>query len=149
MRDEELIAQAKEALKKHAELPASERIQRLIDKGVIDEHGRVLMWDAFLAVIAVKRNGGKPRIENFRCLKPVFGMPGLAEIDVCRENMVDYVGKEKQRVITAKLNEEQRRWKEGQQIHLTPHGYLRVDDQDVEEDNLGELEEFYTVRNGL
>ncbi|MGO8746835.1 MAG: hypothetical protein ACLQNE_12675 [Thermoguttaceae bacterium] len=75
-------------------------------------------------------------------------MPGTAEIDVSRESLASYV-REKKRVITASLDERQKRWKDGSEVHLTAKGYLRADANEIEEDNLGALPQFTTVRSGL
>ena len=149
MYDEDLIKKSYEVLERDRKLPARQRLQRLIDKGVIDEKGHVQLWDAFLAVVAIKRNSGGKRIEYFRCLKPAFGMPGAAQIDISRDSMAKYVGEENKRVITAYLDEKQNRWKEGDEVHVTSRGYLRTDPNDIEEDNLCNVPEFRTVNSGL
>ncbi len=148
MNKQDLVNKSHEMLEKARQRPAKEQLQRLIDKGIIDEYGQVQLWDAFLAVIAVKPDCNSKLIEHFRCLKPAFGMPGAAEIDVSRESLAQYVREEK-RVITAHLDEKQNRWKEGEEIHLTSSGYLRANADDDEEDNLGNLPTFSTVRSGL
>jgi hypothetical protein len=92
-------------------------------------------------VTAVKRDSSKKQIQHFRCLKPVLGMPGAAEIYVRRESLAKYIGEENKRVVTAYLDEKQNRWKEGEEVHLTSRGYLRTDANDIEEDDLGDLPE--------
>ena len=42
----------------------------------------------------------------------------MAEIDVSRESLVSYV-REQKRVITAYLDKRQKRWKQGEEVHLT------------------------------
>lgn len=161
MNKQDLIKRSYEALENAAKRPANERLQSLIDKGVINEHGEVQLWDAsidehgevqiwnaFLAVVAVKRGSNGDTIRYFRCLKPVMGMPGTAEIDVSRDSLIQYL-QEGKRVITAHLDENQKRWKEGEAIHLTSNGYLRIDANQDESDSLGELPEFLTVRSRL
>ena len=148
MNKQELVNKSYEVLERAKQQPAKEQLQRLIDKGVIDEHGQVQLWAAFLAVIAVKPGSNGKLLESFRCLKPALGMPGAAEIDVSRELLAKYV-QENNRVITAFLDDKQNRWKEGAEIHLTCKGYLRTDANDNEEDNLGDLPQFTTVRSGL
>jgi hypothetical protein len=148
MTEKDLLDKSYEALARARRRPAKEQLQQLIDQGVIDEQGKVQLWDAFLAVIAVKPGSNGTTLVCFRCLKPALGMPGMAEIDVSRESLANYV-QEKKRVITACLDERQKRWKEGQEVHLTSKGYLRTDPNEIEEDNLGALPQFTTVRTGL
>ncbi len=148
MTEQDLLKKSYEALAKARRRPPKEQLQQLIDQGVIDERGNVQSWDAFLAVIAVKSGSNGTLLDYFRCLKPAFGMPGTAEIDVSRESLANYV-RENKRVITAYLDERQNRWKEGQGVHLTSKGYLRTDANEIEEDFLGTLPQFATVRSGL
>ena len=80
------------------------QLERLQEQGIINDRGEVTgqlrRWNAFLAITAVKRVAGTREIAVFRCLKPVFGMPGGATIDVSRDSMVAYL-KEGKKVITA------------------------------------------------
>ncbi|MGO8746848.1 MAG: hypothetical protein ACLQNE_12740 [Thermoguttaceae bacterium] len=148
MTEKDLLTKSYEALARARQRPAKEQLQQLIDQGVIDEQGKVQLWDAFLAVIAVKPGSNGATFAYFRCLKPALGMPGMAEIDVSRESLASYV-REKKHVITAYLDERQKRWKEGQEVHLTSRGYLRTDANEVEEDDLGAMPQFATVQSGL
>ena len=147
----ELLARSRDILKKDRQRPANERMQELVNKGTVDEKGHVkLWWDAFLAVVAVKRNGS--RIDYFRCLQPALGMPGMAEIDVRRDSLVHYIADENKRVITAYLDKARNRWIEGADVRLFEIGgnrFLRTAPDDVAEDNLGDLPELRTVRSGL
>jgi hypothetical protein len=149
MNKQELVRESQQALARNRQLPADERLQRLIDEGIIDEQGNVRdklqFWHAYLAVVAIKPGGNGKRIESFRCLKPAFGLPGAATIDVCRDHLAQYLAEGK-RVITAFRDDAQERWKEGQEVHLTRQGYLRTDPDDDEKDNLGSLPEFETVQ---
>jgi hypothetical protein len=149
MHEQELIRKSYEALERDRQLPAKQQLQRLIDSGVIDERGRVLLWDFFLGVIAVKWDSSRKRILHFRCLKPLPGMPGATQIDVHRDSLVRYIGEENKRVVTAYLDEKQNRWKEDAEVHLTSRGYLRKDANDIDEDNLGTLPEFDLVQSRL
>lgn len=149
MTEQDLVKKSYEALARARQRPAKEQLQRLIDQGVVDEQGKVLLWwDAFLAVIAVKPGSNGMTLSYFRCLKPALGMPGMAEVDVSRESLVGYV-REKKRVITAYLDERQNRWKEGEDVHLTSQEYLRTDANDIEGDNLGALPQFAVIRGRL
>jgi hypothetical protein len=51
-------------------------------------------------------------------------------------------------VVTGYLNEKQNRWKEAEVIHLTPQGYLRTDESELEQDHFGGLPGFQTVPSG-
>lgn len=151
MTEQELIDKAYEALKRSSQRPAKEQIQDLIDIGLIDEQGKVRddvrFWHAYLAVVAVKPGSNGKQIEYFRCLKPAFGLPGTATIDVRRESLANYV-RDGKRIITA-FEHEKLGWKEGEEVHLTSQGYLRTDANETDEDNLGDLPEFRTVESGL
>ena len=147
MNEQDLASRARAVLERTRQSPADEQLQRLIDAGVIDEQGQVLLWDFDLGVIAVKPNGDGKTIDYFRCLKPHRNHPGAGEVDVSRETLLSYLTESK-RVVTAYLNEEQQRWKENADVRLTADGYLRTDANDAEQDDLGELPTFSTVRNG-
>jgi len=142
MDEQELLELSREALRKGRQIPAAEQLQRLIDKGVIDERGRVLLWDFDLAVVAVKPNGCGV-IEEFRCVKPDRNNPGASTINVNRESLKRAI-EEGRRVVTAVLNPKQNRWKEGPEVHVTPQGYLRTDATEECEDDLGTLPEVRT-----
>ena len=146
MNKDELVRKSYEALERSAKRPPKERLQSLIDKGVIDEQGNVLLWNAFLYVIAVKPgdNGSAP---SFHCVKPLVDNPGATEVDVSRDELIQYV-REGKRVVTGYLDEKQNRWKEGEVIHLTPNGYLRTDVNEAEEDYFGGLPDFQTAGSG-
>jgi hypothetical protein len=145
MNKQALIKQSQQAFERDRQLSPDQRLQRLIDQGIIDEQGKVpdkvQFWHAYLAVVAVKPVCNGHRIEYFRCLKPAFGLPGGATIDVRRESLAKYVAEGK-RVITAVNEEGQGRWKEGEDVRLTAKGYLRTDANDIEGDNLGNLPKF-------
>jgi len=149
--EQELIDKAYEIMERERQRPAAERFQRLIDIGLIDEQGRVRddvrFWHAYLAVVAVKPGGNGKQIEHFRCLKPAFGLPGSATIDVRRESLANYV-REGKRIITA-TQHEKLGWKEAEDIRLTSQGFLRTDGKEAEQDDLGDLPQFGTVRSGL
>ncbi len=147
--DNTLVKKSQEILQRNNELPTKLLLERLIASGVIDEQGKVPLWSAFLAVIAVKRSNDGQRIEHFRCLQPMLGMPGAAQIDIRRDSMQQYVGKENKRVITAYRDETHNLWREGAEVRQTPRGYLRTDADDTEEDNLGNLPTFSTVVSRL
>lgn len=148
MTENDLVNKSYEALARARQRPAKEHLQHLIRQGVIDEQGKVTLWNAFLAVVAVKPGSNGEILSYFRCLKPILGMPGTAEMDISRESLVKYV-QEKNRVITAFLDEGQNRWKEGDDVRLTAKGYLRTDGNEIEEDNLGSLPQFTSARTGF
>jgi hypothetical protein len=148
MDKQELVKKAYEALERDRQVPAKDRLQRLKDKGILDEQGnlrdKVHFWHAFLAVVAVKPGSNGKQLDHFRCLKPAFGLPGSATIDISRESLIQYLTENK-RIITAYQDEKQTGWKEGEEIHLTASGYLRTDGNEDEQDNLGALPHVSTV----
>ena len=147
--DKTLVKKSQEILARNKELPTKQRLERLIASGVIDEQGKVPLWSAFLAVIAVKRSNDGKRIEYFRCLQPMLGMPGAAEVDIRRDSMLQYVGKETKRVITAYRDERRNLWREGAEVRQTSKGYLRTDANDLKEDNFGDLPTFSMLNSRL
>jgi hypothetical protein len=94
-----------------------------------------------LAIAEVQRVAGRPQIEAFRRLKPVFGMPGGALIDISRDSMVVYL-KEGKTVITALRDDRLDLWKEGCDVHLSANGFVVCDSGGDGEDNVGDLPEF-------
>ena len=125
--------------------PSDVRFQRLREQGIIDDRGEVTghlrRWNAALAITEVKHTNGAEKIAVFRCLKPVFGMPGGATIDVSRESLLDYL-KQGQNVITATWDDRLAMWKEGTEVRLSANGFVRsMDLPDEMEDNVGSLPE--------
>ena len=121
------------------------RFERLREQGIIDERGEVTghlrRWNAFLAITEVKRVAGTRTIAVFRCLKPVFGMPGGATIDVSRDSIVDYL-KQGKRIITAIRDDRLDIWKVGFDVRLSASGFVQCDPADDVDDNVGSLPEF-------
>ncbi len=119
--------------------------ERLQVQGFIDEQGvptgEFHRWDAFLAIIEVKRIGNSKQIEAFRCLKPVFGLPGGDTIDIRRNSMVTYL-KEGKKIITARRDDRLGIWREGCDVHLSGNGWILCQSTDDTEDNVGGLPEF-------
>ena len=122
--------------------PSFERLQHL---GMIDEKGEVTgklrRWDAHLAITEVKHDVDRRQILMFRCLKPVFGMPGGATIEIRRQSMVDDLSNGK-KVVTAIRDDRLGIWKEGCAVRLSSSGSIRCDQSDDAEDNVGNLPEF-------
>jgi hypothetical protein len=139
------LDEVKKRLQADSSQPSDVRFDRLREQGIINDRGEVTghlhRWDAFLAITEVKRANGAPEIAVFRCLKPVFGMPGTATIDVPRESMLAYL-KEGKKVITAHWDDRLGMWKEGQAVHLSAKGFVRGDSADETEDHVGSLPEF-------
>ena len=139
------LDEVKNALEVESHRDSGARFDRLKELGIIDEHGDVTghihRWNAFLAITEVKHAAGTGKIASFRCLKPVFGMPGAATIDISRDSMVDYLSQGKT-VITAKRDERLDMWKEGCGVHLSAKGFVRADTSDDPEDNVGNVAEF-------
>lgn len=146
------LKEAKKRLKKEFSSPSEIPLERLKAQGMIDDQGEVTghlqRWNAFLAVTEVKQDRPSKKITHYRCLKPVFGMPGGAEIDISRESMVEYLTKGK-KIITASWDDHLKMWKKGEEVHLSPRGFIRTDRNNREEDNLGSLPEFSTLRSRL
>jgi hypothetical protein len=128
------------------------RFKRLQAQGMINDHGEVTghlhRWSAYLAVTKQRRDASGKRIVNFRCFMPVFGMPGGATIDVCRDNMVDYL-KQGKKIITAHLDDTLEMWNEGSVVHLSPKEFIRIDAGDEPTDDVGDLPEFHHVETRL
>jgi len=136
------LDRATERLKAETKQPGAV-FERLQAQGVIDAQGKVTgklhQWDAFLAITEIKR-GGK-RISFFRCLKPVFGLPGGATIDVSRDSMVKYL-REGKKIITARRDDRLGMWREGCAVHLSDTGLVLCESVNDVEDNVGGLPEF-------
>jgi hypothetical protein len=138
------LDEVKKRLQEESSLSSDVRFDRLREQGIIDEHGEVTghlhRWDAFLAITEVKHANGAQKIAVFRCLKPVFGMPGSATIDVSRETMLDYLRQGK-KVITARWDDRLQMWKEDCEVRLLPSGFIRADVADDTRDDIGNVPE--------
>ena len=126
--------------------PSDVRLQRLREQEIINDRGEVTghvrRGRAFLAITEVKRTNGAEKIAVFRCLKPVFGMPGGATIDVSRDSILEYL-RQGQNIITATWDDRLAMWKEGVEVRVSPNGFVRKTDlPDDMEDNVGDLPEF-------
>jgi len=139
------LDEAKKRLRAESSKSSEVQLERLQEQGIINDRGEVTgqlrRWNAFLAITAVKRVAGAREIAFFRCLKPVFGMPGGATIDVSRDSMVAYL-KEGKKVITALRDNRLEMWKEGCDVHLSAKGFVQSDSADDVEDDVGSLPEF-------
>jgi hypothetical protein len=126
--------------------------QRLQAQGLVNERGEVTghlhRWDAFLAITEVKPDPTAKKIASFRCLKPFFGMPGRATIDVRRESIVADLAQGK-KIITASWDANLKMWREGSRVRLTGKSFIRTDDQEELADDLGSLPEFHQVQTRL
>ena len=146
------LDEAKKRLEADLSEPSDVHFQRLQEQGLINGQGEVTgrlhRWTAYLAVTAVKHDSSGRVITSFRCLKPVFGMPGGATIDVRRESMLEYLNQEK-KIITACRDERLNMWKESCEVHLSPHGFIRIDESDELQDNLGDVPEFRQEHTSL
>ena len=83
----------------------------------------------------------RKQIDVFRCLKPVFGLPGSATVDISRESMVTYL-KEGKKIITAHRDDRLGVWREGCAVHLSVDGWVLCESVNGDEDNVGGLPEF-------
>ena len=140
------LDQVKRRLEQESSRQSGLLFERLVEEGIINERGEVTghapRWDAYLAIVEVKRAGGDEKIAVFRCLKPVFGMPGGATIDVSRESLVSYLSQGK-KVITAHWDERLGMWKQGTEVRLSPRGFVRSGPGGDElKDDVGSLPEF-------
>ncbi|MFM9961640.1 MAG: hypothetical protein ACKV2Q_10480 [Planctomycetaceae bacterium] len=139
------LEQAKKLLEDKLKQDVDVSFDRLQELGMINDRGEVTgrlhRWDAYLAITEVKRAAGQPLIEQFRCLKPVFGMPRGSAIEVSRDSMVDYL-KAGKKVITSRRDERLKMWKEGCDVHLSANGFVRCDSSDDMADDVGVLPEF-------
>ena len=146
------LDEAKKRLRAESSKSSEVQLGRLQEQGIINDRGEVTgqlrRWNAFLAITAVKRVAGMREIAVFRCLKPVFGMPGGATIDVSRDSVVAYL-KEGKKVITALRDDRLEMWKEGCDVHLSAKGFVRSDFADDVEDDVGSLPEFQQSNSQL
>ena len=146
------LDEAKKRLQAESSKSSEVQLERLQEQGIINDRGEVTgqlrRWNAFLAITAVKRVAGTREIAVFRCLKPVFGIPGGATIDVSRDSMVAYL-KEGKRVITALRDDRLEMWKEGCDVHLSAKGFVQSDFADDVEDDVGSLPEFQQSNSQL
>jgi len=146
------LDEAKKRLRAESSKSSEVQLERLQEQGIINDRGEVTgqlrRWNAFLAITAVKRVAGAWEIAFFRCLKPVFGMPGGATIDVSRDSMVAYL-KEGKKVITALRDDRLEMWKEGCDVHLSAKGFVQSDFADDVEDDVGSLPEFQQSNSQL
>jgi hypothetical protein len=135
---------AKKRLQTETKLPGAV-FDRLQLQGMINDQGEVTgklhQWDAFLAITEVERIAGTKQIGVFRCLKPVFGLPGSATIDVSRNSMVNYL-KEGKKIITARRDDRLGVWREGCAVRLSDNGWVLCESVNDVGDNVGDLPEF-------
>jgi hypothetical protein len=104
--------------------------------------GRLHHWDAFLAITEVKHAENSKQIGAFRCLKPIFGLPGSDTIDIRRDSMEIYL-KEGKKVITASRDNKLGVWRQGCAVRLSENGWILCQSADDIEDNVGSLPEFH------
>jgi hypothetical protein len=146
------LDEAKKRLQAESSKSSEVQLERLQEQGIINDRGEVTgqlrRWNALLAITAVKRVAGTREIAVFRCLKPVFGIPGGATIDVSRDSMVAYL-KEGKRVITALRDDRLEMWKEGCDVYLSAKGFVQSDFADDVEDDVGSLPEFQQSNSQL
>ncbi len=139
------LEEVKKRLQEESSLPSDVRLDRLRELGIINERGEMTghlrRWDAHLAITEIKHAADAGKIAVFRCLKPVFGMPGGATIDISRESLTAYL-QEGKKVITAHWDDRLSLWKEGCLVRLSAKGFVRTDSADATEDNVGSLPEF-------
>jgi hypothetical protein len=146
------LDEVKRRLVEESSQPSDVRFQRLREQGIINDRGEVTghlhRWDAFLAITEVKHVNCAEKIAVFRCLKPVFGMPGAAMLDLSRESVLEYL-KQGKKIITARWDDRLAMWKEGSEVRLSPKGFIRTDLTDDMGDNVRGLPEFKQLNSGL
>lgn len=97
------------------------------------------MVTAKIAVCAIKRSNTAGRIELYRSFLPVAGIIGGATIDISRSNLIADLNAGKHVVTVFQRNG---KWEWGADVQVTAAGYLRTDQDEITEDNLGILPEF-------
>lgn len=144
---QDLLRSAAEAF---AVRPSGDLFLDLQRIGLIDSNGDVVerdfsdanAWNAYLAIVATNSTA-----THFRCRKPAFGKPGLAEIDISRDSMLHYLAEGK-RIITAVVDDAGV-LREGAAVHCVDGEFLRTDGNEIKSDNLGDLPTFVGVRNRM
>jgi hypothetical protein len=92
-----------------------------------------------VAIAAVKHGRDGARIDYFRVHLPFDGHFGSPVTDAQRESVIEMILTEHKSVVT--IREENGTFAVAAAVRLTPNGYLRIDEQDVEADDLGDLPE--------
>lgn len=128
-------------------LPPDEAFLSMQRSGLIKASGEPQLWDAHFAIVATNATSTQVAT-HFRCLKPVFGLPGSATIDVSRDSMVYYLG-HGERIITAITDSETDALLEGPDVHLVAGKWLRTDPNEITADNLGDLPRFSSVESRM
>lgn len=140
----------KSNLKKEEELPSSRSLERLSKLGMIDAKGEVTgrlhRWTAFLAITATTPSRNN-RFDYFRCIKPVFGMPGPETTDISRGSMLVLLRQQK-KIIVATYLAEIDLWEEGPAVILTSDDKITIDCDVKGQDYVGNLPTFQYVENG-
>ncbi|MEZ6088693.1 MAG: hypothetical protein R3C05_11840 [Pirellulaceae bacterium] len=155
MTDREMQTIFRNAIDAFAAQPSNESLRDLQRIGLIDQNGDVLQrdfsdsqaWDAFLAIVATNATDGTAAT-HYRCRKPAFGKPGLAEIDVPRESVLRYLNEGK-RIVTAVVDPSSGALREGSRVHCVQGRFLRTDAKEIADDNLDELPTFHRVNTGV
>ncbi len=147
MTDKNLYHHLNRAFDTFASKPSGEVFLDMQRSGLIDSEGQVQQWDAALAIVSTNATETQ-RATHFRCRIPCLGLPGRAEIDVSRKNLIDDLTSGK-RIITAIVDEETGALREGAEVHLTKHRAIRSDRNEIDEDNLGDLPRFQHVKSWM
>jgi hypothetical protein len=96
-----------------------------------------------VAIAGVKHGADGSRISYFRIHLPVDGSYGAAVTDARRESIIDMLEKEHKRVVT--IRKQDGRYAVNAEVRLTPNRFLRIDQEDVDSDDLGNLPEIGQV----
>lgn len=140
------LEQAKRKLDQAKDTPAQIVFDRLKAQGLVDDDGDVTghlhRWKASRAIVNAHYSADRKHILHFRCLLPIFGMPGSATVDISRKNLIRDLESGKS-VITAHWDDRLNIWREGPAVHLNSSGGIRVDDRDLSDDDVGDVAEFH------
>jgi len=140
MTDRELLKKTLQNLAAFGAKAPAERFLEMQRSGLINADGELQSWNASLAIVA--SNATHSQIAtHFRCRVPALGRPGGAEVQVRRESIVEDL-KAGKRIITAHIDSQSGAIREGETVHLTTQGGLRIDSKASPDDELGPIEKF-------
>jgi len=120
-------------------------LDRLVLSGIIDDKGQVtghlIRWDADFAIAEIRLAADTKQIDRFRCLNPVFGMPGTELRVLDRDTMLGYL-KAGKKIITAEWDARLSMWRQGPLVQLSANAWIVCDPKDDNGDNVGHLPTF-------
>ena len=140
MTDSELLKRTMENLRAFGAKPPAERFLEMQRSGLINAKGEVQDWNASLAIVSSDATETQ-QAANFICRVPALGRPGGAELQVRRESVIEDL-KAGKRIMTAYVDPQTKAIREGETVHLTDQGGLRIDSNSGPEDELGPIGNF-------